>query len=262
MSVVSASQSTPRMMDRDQRNDGVGLVLDRINMQFGSRRVLQNVSFSIAAGEFVAVVGRSGSGKSTLLRIVAGLQLPTSGTVTFQGEPITGLNRACRVMFQDSRLLPWLRVRENVLLGLPRTAHQRAAAALEQVGLADRGDDWPAVLSGGQKQRIALARALAGEPMLLLLDEPLGSLDALTRLEMQSLIGRVWEADGFGALLITHDIEEAVALADRVLILADGEIRHDVNIAMERPRPRNSIAFVEHVQSILDRLPAIESKPV
>ena len=159
---------------------------------------------------------------------------------------------ALRIMFQEARLLPWMTVLNNVALGLPRAgAHARAAAALATVGLADRAGDWPAVLSGGQRQRVALARALVHAPRLLLLDEPLGALDALTRIEMQQLIEALWQARGFTAMLVTHDVQEALALADRVLLIEDGQVSLDLAIDLPRPRQRGSAAFAALEQQIL-----------
>ena len=182
---------------------------------------------TIAPGEFVAIVGQSGCGKSTLLRLMAGLETPSSGEVTLAGEEPAAGRPLVRMMFQDARLLPWRRVLANVALGLPRERREEAKGALAEVGLAERGGDWPSILSGGQRQRVALARALASRPNVLLLDEPLGALDALTRLEMQGLIERVWQEHGFTAVLVTHDVEEAVALADRIIVLAEGTVALD-----------------------------------
>jgi sulfonate transport system ATP-binding protein len=155
-------------------------------------------------------------------------------------------------MFQDSRLLPWKRVLQNVALGLPKK--NDASHALRQVGLAERADEWPAVLSGGQRQRVALARALIHDPELLLLDEPLGALDALTRIEMQQLIESLWQQRGFTALLVTHDVQEAIALADRVVLIEDGRITLDERITLARPRTRGNAAFAQLEENILSRV--------
>ena len=227
---------------------GASVTLHGLSKSYGSRPVLRGADLSIAAGEFIAVVGRSGCGKSTLLRLIAGLERPDSGAVLFNGGKIP----ETRVMFQDARLLPWRRVRDNVTLGLPRFAD--AALALRQVGLEDRARDWPAVLSGGQRQRVALARALAHDPRLLLLDEPLGALDALTRIDMQQLIEKLWQARGFTALLVTHDVQEAVALADRVLLIEDGRIALDQRIDLPRPRSRGNPRFAQLEEAILARV--------
>jgi sulfonate transport system ATP-binding protein len=221
---------------------------------FGEQVALRDANLTVGPGEFVALVGHSGCGKSTLLRLVAGLEVPSSGSIDVAGQSLTGLNRHARMMFQDARLLPWLRVRANVAIGLPRDATARVDDALAQVGLADRADDWPAILSGGQRQRIALARALVCEPRLLLLDEPLGSLDALTRIEMQSLLADLWQRHKLTAILVTHDIEEAVMLADRVVLLEHGSTVESFEIDLPRPRERTTARFQELVQLILQRV--------
>lgn len=225
-----------------------------VSKAFGVNEVLRNIDLSLEHGEFVATVGRSGCGKSTLLRILAGLETPTTGDVWVDGTPLAGLNASARVMFQDARLMPWLSVLENVGLGLQGRWKERARAVLGEVGLDDRAKDWPGILSGGQRQRVALARALASEPPLLLLDEPLGALDALTRLEMQALLERVWLKHRFTALLITHDIEEAVALGDRVLLIDGGEIALDIPVSLDRPRDRGAEEFVRIRKEVLSRV--------
>jgi sulfonate transport system ATP-binding protein len=208
----------------------------------------------IEPGEFVAIVGRSGCGKSTLLRLVAGLDEPTAGHLKIGGEEVRGLSEDTRIMFQDSRLLPWRRVYDNVTLGLPSSQRQRATEVLAQVGLGDRGGDWPARLSGGQRQRVSLARALVHNPKLLLLDEPLGALDALTRIEMHRLIEGLWRRSGFTALLVTHDVQEAVALADRVILIEEGRIALDERVSLARPRSHGDPAFAALEKRILDRV--------
>ncbi|MDI3257899.1 MAG: ATP-binding cassette domain-containing protein, partial [Kyrpidia sp.] len=203
---------------------GIHLMVRGLKKDFGEHRVLRGVDLEVRPGEFLAVIGRSGGGKSTLLRLIAGLETPTSGELYIDGKPVRGLNVEARIMFQDARLLPWKRVIDNVGIGLKGDRRAKAERALAQVGLEDRGKEWPGVLSGGQKQRVALARALATEPRLLLLDEPLGALDALTRIEMQRLIEEIWREQRITVLLITHDVEEAVALADRVVLIEEGLI--------------------------------------
>jgi sulfonate transport system ATP-binding protein len=232
---------------------GVRLELKGLSKSFGARQVLQGTELVIEPGEFVAIVGRSGCGKSTLLRLVAGLDAPSGGELRIEGRPVSGLREDTRIMFQDSRLLPWRRVHDNVTLGLPRQHHGRADEVLGQVGLGDRGGDWPSRLSGGQRQRVSLARALVHNPRLLLLDEPLGALDALTRIEMHQLIERLWRASGFTALLVTHDVSEAVALADRVILIEEGRIALDQRVALPRPREHGP-AFAQLEQRILDRV--------
>jgi sulfonate transport system ATP-binding protein len=225
---------------------GAPLELRAVAKAFGTRTVLAGVDLVVAAGEFVAVIGRSGCGKSTLLRTVAGLEQPDSGAITTSAD--------LRIMFQEARLLPWMTVLANGALGLPKAAHARAAEALATVGLAERAHDWPSVLSGGQRQRVALARALVHAPRQMLLDEPLGALDALTRIEMQQLIESLWLARGFTAVLVTHDVQEALALADRVLLIEDGQISLDLAIDLPRPRQRGAAAFAALEQQILMRV--------
>ncbi|MET0262836.1 MAG: ABC transporter ATP-binding protein [Rariglobus sp.] len=238
---------------------GAAVVVERLHKSFGKVEVLHGLDLEFAPGELIAVIGRSGCGKSTLLRLLAGLETPTSGGITLDGEPLTGLNSGTRVMFQDARLMPWLRVGENVALGLPASQIGRAQKALREVGLDDRARDWPTILSGGQKQRVALARALASEPRFLLLDEPLGALDALTRRTMQQLIERVWQQHRFTAMLVTHDVEEAVALADRVVLIDEGRVVHEVRIPFSRPRDRANPEFIALRERILARVHEEES---
>jgi sulfonate transport system ATP-binding protein len=230
---------------------GVSLQARGLAHRYGDRLVLHRLNLEIAPGEFLAVVGRSGSGKTTLLRIMAGLEVPSQGELIQDGVPISGLNRRARLMFQDARLLPWARVAANVGLGLPADRSVRVRRALEQVCLADRADDWPDVLSGGQKQRVALARALAADPGLLLLDEPLGALDALTRIEMQALLEQTWLEAGSTAVLVTHDVEEAVTLADRVVAIDGGRITLELAVPLDRPRLRDSPAFAALAAKVL-----------
>jgi len=214
--------------------------LEQVSKRFGTRRVLDAFDFTIKRGSFVAIVGRSGCGKSTLLRLIAGLDVPDAGTLATQGTDGPALTR---IMFQDARLLPWKSVLANVMLGLPARRREDALAVLDEVGLAARAQDWPAQLSGGERQRVALARALVHRPQLLLLDEPLGALDALTRIEMHALIERLWREHEFTAVLVTHDVQEAVALADRVVLIDDGRIALDAPVPLERPRARGDAAF-------------------
>ncbi|KSB90534.1 sulfonate ABC transporter ATP-binding protein [Caulobacter vibrioides] len=197
--------------------------------QFGANRVIDGLDLSIAPGEFVALLGASGSGKTTLLRTLAGLDPVGDQDVT------TPDTRA--VVFQDARLLPWKKVWRNVALGLKdKGVRARAEAALKEVGLGHRLDAWPSTLSGGEAQRTALARALVREPGLLLLDEPFAALDALTRLKMHDLVLNLWNEHKPAVLLVTHDVDEAIALADRVLVLNKGRIAAEERITLERPR--------------------------
>jgi sulfonate transport system ATP-binding protein len=235
---------------------GLDVQIHGLDKSYGERPVLQGVELALAPGQFVAIVGRSGCGKSTLLRQVAGLERPDAGGVWLDGQAQAGAHREdVRIMFQDARLLPWKRVVDNVALGLRGDdLQERAMQALEQVGLADRAGDWPSVLSGGQRQRVALARALVHRPRLLLLDEPLGALDALTRIDMQQLIEDLWQAHGFTALLVTHDVAEAVALADRVVLIEDCHIAFDEAVALPRPRARGAAGFAAFEDRVLRRV--------
>ena len=233
---------------------GVRLEIQKLGKAYGQRQVLNNTTLSIESGEFVAIVGRSGCGKSTLLRLVAGLEVPTQGKLQVNGQDVTGLRENTRIMFQEARLLPWQRVADNVALGLPESNHDDAVKVLNQVGLGDRLNEWPAKLSGGQRQRVALARALVHNPRLLLLDEPLGALDALTRIEMHALIEQLWRDNGFTALLVTHDVQEAVALADRVILIEDGTVSLDERIDLPRPRSRGDAMFAALEKRILERV--------
>ena len=238
---------------------GLAVTLQGLSKRYGSRGVLHDVQLHIEPGEFVAVVGRSGCGKSTLLRLLAGLEPASAGQVLLdgqaQGRQVQQAREDLRIMFQDARLLPWKRVAANIELGLSAAdAPARARAALARVGLAERAHEWPAVLSGGQRQRVALARALVHAPRLLLLDEPLGALDALTRIEMQRLIEELWRVQGFTALLVTHDVQDAVALADRVLLIEDGRIALDERVRLPRPRSRGHAGFAAIEERVLSRV--------
>jgi sulfonate transport system ATP-binding protein len=233
---------------------GVRLEVRGVDKRYGTRDVLKKTELVIEPGQFVAIVGRSGCGKSTLLRLVAGLESVSGGAIRLDGQDVAGLSSDTRIMFQDSRLLPWKRVADNVSLGLPPGQRSAAADVLARVGLGDRLNEWPARLSGGQRQRVALARALVHNPRLLLLDEPLGALDALTRIEMHRLIEGLWRSSGFTALLVTHDVQEAVALADRVILIEDGQIALDQRIDLPRPRSHGDAAFAAIEKRILDRV--------
>lgn len=244
---------------------GTPVTLQSIEKRYGKRTVLEKVQLRITAGQFVAVVGRSGCGKSTLLRLLAGLEKASSGELlTGNNAPLSSAKDDTRLMFQDARLLPWKKVIDNVGLGLHGNWRADAQQALATVGLADRAHEWPAALSGGQKQRVALARALIHRPRLLLLDEPLGALDALTRNEMQGLIESLWQQHGFTVLLVTHDVSEAIALADRVLLIEEGRIGLDLTIDLPRPRRKGSAKLAELEAQLLERVlspPAAQQLP-
>ncbi|MGU3522251.1 aliphatic sulfonates ABC transporter ATP-binding protein [Enterobacteriaceae bacterium C23F] len=241
-------------MNTARLNPGIPLLLNGIGKRYGMNTVLNELNLHIPAGQFVAIVGRSGGGKSTLLRLLAGLEKPNEGELLAGNGPLSASQQETRMMFQDARLLPWKTVIDNVGLGLKGSWRQSALDALEAVGLDARAGEWPAALSGGQKQRVALARALIHRPGLLLLDEPLGALDALTRLEMQDLIETLWLSQGFTVLLVTHDVSEAVAMADRVLLIEEGKIGLDLTIDLPRPRRKGSARLAELEAEVLNRV--------
>ncbi|MFD1836828.1 ABC transporter ATP-binding protein [Paracidovorax cattleyae] len=200
-----------------------------LTRRFGERAVIRELDLDVKPGEFVALIGRSGCGKSTLLRILSDLDHDIEGSVEVP------VRRA--VAFQSPRLMPWKRVWRNVALALPGPPDRvRAYAALEEVGLAHRAQAWPKVLSGGEAQRASLARALVREPDLMLLDEPFGALDALTRAKAQDLVKELWQRHRRAILLVTHDVEEALLLADRVLVMDEGVIRHELRVGLAHPR--------------------------
>jgi sulfonate transport system ATP-binding protein len=222
-----------------------------VGRAFGTRPVLRDVTLDVAAGEVVALLGASGCGKSTLLRLVAGLDAPTGGEVTIDDHPVRGIEPRCAVVFQEPRLMPWRTLARNVAFGLPLGVGGEAARAevrhwLDVVGLTEFAGHRPRQVSGGMAQRTALARALARHPGVLLLDEPLAALDALTRLRMQDLVDDVQRAAGTTVLLVTHDVDEALRLADRVVLLGADPDRPDagatVRLVRDVPgdRPRDS----------------------
>ncbi len=209
-----------------------GVHIRGLTRRFGERAVLDQLDLDLAPGSFTALLGRSGSGKTTLLRTLAGLD-PAEGVT---------VPRPTTVVFQEPRLLPWAPVWQNVMLGLDGPdARSRAANALQEVGLARHADAWPLTLSGGEAARVALARALVRAPRLLLLDEPFAALDALTRLRMHTLVLDLWRRHGPAVLLVTHDVDEALALADRVLVLENGRIAADLPVDLPRPREASPV---------------------
>ncbi|MFG1343266.1 ABC transporter ATP-binding protein [Xanthobacter autotrophicus DSM 431] len=212
--------------------------LSGVSRSFGDRRVLEDIRLDVAAGEFVVIVGASGCGKSTLLRLVAGLDREAEGTLEVTDS------RA--IVFQDPRLLPWKKVWRNIVLGLDGPSEQLRAlarATLAEVGLTARADAWPLTLSGGEAQRVGLARALVRTPELLLLDEPFAALDALTRLKMQRLVLDLWRRHRISMLFVTHDVEEALLLADRVVLIDHGRIARQIEVDLPRPRDRRHPVF-------------------
>ena len=241
-------------MNTARLTQGTPLLLNGVTKRYGENTILNALDLHIPAGQFVAIVGRSGGGKSTLLRLLAGLESPNGGEILAGATPLATIQDDTRMMFQDARLLPWKTVIDNVGLGLNGNWRDEARQALAAVGLENRADEWPAALSGGQKQRVALARALIHRPGLLLLDEPLGALDALTRIEMQDLIASLWQKHGFTVLLVTHDVSEAVAMADRVLLIEEGKIGLDVTVDIARPRRVGSARLAALEAEVLNRV--------
>ena len=221
--------------------------------------VLEDVSLDIQPGEFVAIVGVSGCGKSTLLRLLAGLDSAFEGQLLYDGRPITGTDLERGLVFQDHRLFPWRTVYENVALAFSSTKvpkderRRRVLEQIAQVGLEGFADAYPHQLSGGMSQRAAIARALAPRPKVLLLDEPLGALDALTRLRLQQELRRLWQEEGITMVMVTHDIDEAVFLADRVVVMdpRPGRIRRIQEVRLPHPRNRGDSAFVAIRDSLL-----------
>lgn len=232
-----------------------------LTLSFGSTIVLRDFNLDIRDGEFVALVGASGVGKSTLLRVIAGLVKPTTGIVTRDHADTPG-RRPFALVFQDARLLPWRRVVRNVEFGLEGLGlskadrRRRALDALDLVGLSDKADRWPHQLSGGQRQRVAIARALAVDPDLLMMDEPFGALDAITRQGLQDELVDLWQRTGKTILFVTHDIDEAVYLADRVVLLAGSPagVRSADTITTVRPRPRDDAGARATASAIRGRL--------
>lgn len=222
--------------------------LDGVSKTFGSKTVLDNIELKVERAEFVALLGASGTGKTTLLRILAGLEVPDVGNVL--------VPKARTVVYQEPRLVPSMRVVGNVTIGQRNSKETRAAAerALAEVGLANHVNAWPSTLSGGEAQRVALARALVREPELLLLDEPFAALDALTRLQMQQLVGELFIRHQPAVVLVTHDVDEAIALADRILVLRRGRFVVDLNIDSPKPRDRNDPEFLETRRLLMQEL--------
>lgn len=253
---VSPPLLQPDSAPATNRSRTGGLTIEHVSKSFQLKGeqllVLDDISFRVEPGEFVAIVGASGCGKSTLLRLLAGLDTEYEGQLLHDGEPIRGTNLQRGLVFQDHRLFPWLTVEQNVSLAFTNTdvpiAERRARvkAEVSRVGLDGFGDAYPHQLSGGMSQRAAIARALVGRPDVLLLDEPLGALDALTRLRLQQELRRLWQDEGITMLMVTHDIEEAVYLADRIVVLdaRPGRIRRIQPVPLAHPRQRGEKDFV------------------
>ena len=239
------------------------LVLEHVGKTYPNGvHALGGVSLDVELGEIVAVIGGSGCGKSTLLRAIGGLDAPSEGTVVLDGEPIRAPHEKIGIIFQEPRLLPWLKVADNVgfgLEGLPKVQRaQRIAAALKRVGLVDKAKVWPRELSGGQAQRVAIARALVPRPEVLLLDEPFSALDAFTRTDLQDHLLDLWADAKPTLILVTHDVDEAIVLADRVMVMCPrpGRIFDEIDVDLPRPRDRQSAAFdfvKRRVLAALDR---------
>ncbi|MEB8196561.1 ABC transporter ATP-binding protein [Raoultella terrigena] len=239
---------------------------DHVRKSWQQVTALQNFSLDIAAGELVALVGSSGCGKSTLLRMLVGLESATQGEIRIHGEPVTGVGKDRGIVFQEPRLFPWLNVIDNVMLGLAdeplsRAAkRQRALEMLARVQLTEFASALPAQLSGGMAQRVAIARGLVGRPQILMLDEPFGALDALTRHTLQQELLQIHRSAGTTTLLVTHDVEEAVALADRVVVLSPrpGRIREVVSLELPHPRRREEASFTaacQRIRNLITTLP-------
>ncbi len=238
------------------------LELRNVSKWFGGLQALFSVSLQVEVGEFAAIVGPSGCGKSTALRMCAGLERADSGKVTFKGRPVDRPSPDRMLLFQDHALYPWRTVAENVgfgleLAGVAKAVRQeRVTEILGRVGLRDFAQYHPHQLSGGMRQRASIARALVMDPELLLLDEPYGALDAMTRLTMQNELLRLWEGSGKTVLLITHDIDEALYLADRVYVMSDrpGRILREIQLELPRPRRRGDAAFGRLREEVLEAL--------
>ncbi|MEV0919733.1 ABC transporter ATP-binding protein [Streptomyces sp. NPDC049967] len=227
--------------------------VEGLSRSFDGRDVIDGLDLTLRAGEFTVLLGRSGCGKSTLLRVLAGLDREIRGTVL--------VPRRRAVAFQAPRLMPWKRVWRNVLLGLPgKPERDVAEKALAEVGLSERSGAWPRTLSGGEAQRASLARALVREPDLLLLDEPFGALDALTRIKAQQLVAELWQRRGCAVLLVTHDVDEALLLADRALVMRDGAIAYETSVGLDRPRNPGTPEFAALRTRLLTEL-GVEAVP-
>jgi ABC-type nitrate/sulfonate/bicarbonate transport system ATPase subunit len=249
-------------------NEGSALRAVAVNKHYSSlensgdtTHALDNVSLDVGAGDFVSLVGPSGCGKSTLLRLIAGLDSPDSGELWVGNEPITGPSAERGLVFQDPNLFPWLTVRRNIEAGLVARGvlHEKRAEVdefISLVGLEKFATAYPHHLSGGMAQRVALARALINHPKILLLDEPLGALDAFTRMRMQDEVLRLWDARGTTMVLVTHDIDEAIYMSDRIVIMSarPGRVERTIEINLERPRERNHPDFLKFRVEILELL--------
>ncbi|MFI2857234.1 ABC transporter ATP-binding protein [Paenibacillus sp. JSM ZJ436] len=250
------------MSNREERIKLQNIDIKNVSKSFGSLRVLEQVDFSIAKGEFAAIVGPSGCGKSTVLRMIAGLESPGSGAVTANGADIEKPEPSRMLIFQEHALYPWRTVADNVAFGLElagmrkKERSQRVDEVLAKVGLTGFQKYYPHQLSGGMRQRAAIARALVTDPEVLLLDEPFGALDAITKISMQNELLTLWEGTGKTVLLITHDIDEAIYLADTVYVMSPrpGRIVEQIKLSMPRPRNRNGADFVAVRERVMKHL--------
>ncbi len=254
--------------DADLEGDRAHVVVDGVSKHYSSAqepvRALEDVSFAVDPGEFVCIVGPSGCGKTTLFRIIAGLESATDGTASLDGEPVDGPGPELGVVFQEYLLFPWRTVAGNVGFGLEKqdltaTARdERVRRLLSLVGLEGFGDSYPKELSGGMKQRVAIARALAVDPELLLMDEPFGAVDAQTREMLQDELLEVWHETGKTILFVTHDVEEAITLADRIVVMDSepGRVREVVDVDLERPRSRSDDGFGRYYERVLEHIRA------
>jgi sulfonate transport system ATP-binding protein len=245
----AARQQTPPA-DASENN---AVLIRNVSKRFGDQDVLRDINLAVGRGEFLALLGASGAGKTTLLRTLAGIEKVDRGSVV--------VPKSRSVVFQEARLVSSLRVWQNVVIGLPfdRAARAQAMGALEEVGLVERADAWPHTLSGGEAQRVALARALTIEPGLLLLDEPFASLDALTRLRMHDLVIGLWRRHRPAVLLVTHDVDEAIALADRVAVMLDGRCGLEEAVDLPRPRTRREPRFIQLRELLLTTLGVVST---
>jgi ABC-type nitrate/sulfonate/bicarbonate transport system ATPase subunit len=261
-----ASSADPPSKERAPVAKSIALKLEHLDKTFEvdgkPLEVLIDINLEVRMGEFVCLVGASGCGKSTILRLVGGLERPTSGRVLLDGKPVTGPGLERGFVFQEHRLFPWLNVEQNILLGLDTLKLPRAEKArkvsehIELVGLKGFEKAYPGQLSGGMAQRAAIARGLVAKPAILLLDEPLGALDALTRTYLQEELLRIWRQEAITTVMVTHDVEEALYLADRVVVLdrRPGRIRRIVDVDIARPRRRGDPAFGALKEAVLGEL--------
>jgi ABC-type nitrate/sulfonate/bicarbonate transport system ATPase subunit len=261
-----AEESGPAAVSASKALHASSLSISDVSKQFrtpdgSSMLALDGCSLSVAAGEMVALIGPSGCGKSTLLRLIAGLDRPTSGELHVGTEPIEGPSALRGLMFQDPNLFPWLSVKRNIQAGLVARgvlgrSRGQVEAFLRLVGLESFADRYPHQLSGGMAQRAALARALINDPRVLLLDEPLGALDQFTRMRMQDEVLRIWQARGTTMILVTHDIDEAIYMSDRIVVMTPrpGRVERTIDVALDRPRERNSSPFLSLRAEILEML--------